>query len=95
MMGFLMFSMVETRSDIAFSTSVASRFSKNPSYQHTEAVKTILYYLKRSREHGITYKGEESLILKGYSDYDWAGDKDSRKSTSGFIFMLNSGPVSW
>lgn len=49
MTGSLIFSMVETRPDIAFATSVASRFAKNPSHQHTEAVKTILRYLKGSR----------------------------------------------
>lgn len=95
MTGSLMFSMVETRPDIAFSTSVASRFSKNPSHQHTEAVKTVLKYLKGSRTRGITYGGEEQLKIQGYSDSDWAGDKESRKSTSGYIFMLNGGPVSW
>ncbi len=98
MTGSLMFSMVETRPDIAFATSVVSRFAKNPSRQHTEAVKTIMRYLKATRTVGITYGNGESsgdLIIKGYSDSDWAGDHATRKSTSGFIFMLNGGPVSW
>ena len=95
MTGSIMFSMVETRPDIAFATSIASRFAKNPDHQHTEAVKTILRYLKGSREREITYSGQEKLLVQGYSDSDWAGDKESRKSTSGFIFMLNGGPVSW
>lgn len=72
MTGSLMFSMVETRPDIAFATSVVSRFSKNPSRQHTEAVKTILRYLKGSRDRGITYGGQERLLPEGYSDSDWA-----------------------
>ncbi len=42
MTGSLIFSMVETRPDIAFATSIASRFAKNLGHQHTEAVKTIL-----------------------------------------------------
>lgn len=95
MTGSLMFSMVKTRRDIAFATSIASRFAKNQGHQHTEAVKTILRYLKGSRECGITYGGQSELLVEGYSDSDWAGDKESRKSTSGFIFMLNGGPVSW
>ncbi len=57
MTGSLMFSMVETRPDIAFATSLVSRFAKNPSNQHTEAVKTILKYLKGSKHRGITYGG--------------------------------------
>lgn len=46
----LMFSMVKTRPNIAFATALVARFSKNPSHQHTEAVKTIFKYLKGSRE---------------------------------------------
>ena len=95
MTGSIMFSMVETRPDIAIATSLVSRFAKNPSHQHTEAVKTILKYFKGSKHRGITYGGDEELKIEGYSDSDWAGDKESQKSTSDFIFMLNGGPISW
>ncbi len=91
----IIFSMVQTRPDISFATSVASRFAKNPGHQHTEAVKTILRFLKSSRDRGIIYGGQDKLLVDGYSDSDWAGDKNSRKSTSDFIFILNRGPVSW
>lgn len=89
-----MFSMVENRPDIAFATSVASRYAKNPSHLHTEAVKTILKYLKGSKDRGIVYGGG-TLAIERYSEYDLAGDKESRKPTSGYIFMLNGEPVSW
>ena len=59
-----------------------------------EAVKTILRYLNTTKDRGIVYGGG-TLDIVGYSDSDWAGDKDSRKSTSGFVFMLNGGPISW
>ena len=55
-------------------------------------------YLKATKTVGITYGGGEggdNLTIRGYSDSDWAGDHATRKSTSGFIFMLNGGPVSW
>lgn len=68
MTGSIMFSMVETRPDIAFATSVAARFAKNPGHQHTEAVKIILRYLKGSRERGITFGGQDKLLVEGYSD---------------------------
>lgn len=57
MVGSIMFSMVETRPDVAFATSIASRFAKNPGHQYMEAVKTILRYLKGTRDRGITYGG--------------------------------------
>lgn len=41
------------------------------------------------------YGGKKELCIKGYSDSDWASDKESRKLTSGYIFMLNGGRVSW
>lgn len=95
MIGSIMFSIVETRLDIAFATSVVSRFAKNPGHQHKEAVNTILRYLKGSRDRSVTYGGEKELRIEDYSDSDWAGDKENRKSTSGYIFRLNRGPVSW
>ena len=99
MTGSLMFSMVETRPDIAFATSVISRFAKNSSRQYTEAVKTIMRYLKAIRSVGITYGGENrggrDLTIKRYSDSDWPGDHATKKSTSGFVFILNGGPVNW
>lgn len=77
MTGSLMFSMVETRSDIVYATSLVSCFAKNPSHQHTKAVKTILQYLKGSRDRRITYGGDEELCVVEYSDFDWAGNKES------------------
>ena len=45
-------------------------------------------------KRGITYGGGD-MSVQGYSDSDWAGDREDRKSTSGYIFMLNNGPISW
>lgn len=93
--GSIMYAMVETRIDIAFATSTVSRFAKNPSSEHFNAIDQILRYLAGSRERGITFGGEKELKLVGYSDSDWAGDHADRKSTSGFVFMLNGGPISY
>lgn len=54
-----------------------------------EAAKTILNYLKGSKLRGMTYGGGEELMIQSYSGTDWARDKESRKSTFGYIFMLN------
>lgn len=95
MMKSLIFSIVETRPDIAFTISIASCFAKNLGYQHTKAIKTILQYLKGLNKQGITYSGQSKLLVEGYFDFDWARAKKSRKSTSDFIFMLNGDPISW
>ena len=92
--GSIMFAMIETRPDIAYATSVVSRHAKNPGKSHMEATKQILRYLSATRDRGITFGGG-NLSIQGYSDSDWAGDKEDRKSTSGYVFMLNNGPISW
>lgn len=66
----IIFSMVETRLDIAFATSVASQFIKNPSHQYTKVVKTIFQYLKGSKKQKITYGSQEELLVQGYIDFD-------------------------
>ena len=92
--GSIMFAMIETRPDIAYATSVVSRHAKNPGKSHMEAAKQILRYLSATRDRGITFGGGD-LSIQGYSDSNWAGDKEDRKSTSGYVFMLNNGPISW
>jgi hypothetical protein len=52
-------------------------------------------YLSGTKGKHITYKALEDKAIKGYSHSDWAGDLDTRCSTSGYIFLLNNGPVSW
>jgi hypothetical protein len=60
------------------------------------AVKRAYRYLQGTRTLSITYtKNEGGAQITGYSDADWAGDKDTRKSTSGYLFMMNGGPISW
>ena len=90
-----MYAMVETRIDIAFATFMVSRFTKNPSSEHFNAIDQILRYLAVSPERGITFGREKELKLIGYSDSDWAGYHADRNPTSRFIFMLNGGPISY
>lgn len=72
-----MFSMVETRLNIAFATSVANQFTKNLSHQYTKAVKTILQYFKGLKKRGIIYGGQNKLLVEGYSNLDRASNKKS------------------
>lgn len=90
-----MFSIIETKPDIIFAISIISRFAKNLRHRYTKVVKTILRYLKGSREYKITYSVQSELLVEEYSDSDWAGGKETRKSILSFIFILNRSPVSW
>ena len=89
--------LVHTRPDLAFSVGYVSRFMEEPHEDHMAAVKQILRYVAETKDKGLFYgrkKGTE-LVLTGFSDSDHAGDVDSRKSTSGIIFFLGDGAVSW
>lgn len=71
-----------------------SRFLSNPGKEHCAAVKWVLRYLKGSSKVGLCFGGGK-LDLEGYTDSDWAGDADSRKSTSGYMFTFAGGAISW
>lgn len=92
--GSLMYAMVNTRPDIAHAVGVVSRFMANPDKEHWEAVKWILRYLKGTTDLALCYGGSD-ICLQGFVDSDLAGDIDSRKSTTGYVFTLGSAAVSW
>lgn len=93
--GSLMFSAICTRVDIAHSVGVVSRYLNNPTISRWNAVKRILKYLLGTSDLGITYRKEESFNLVGFSDSDYASDYNTRHSTSGYLFKLCGGPVTW
>lgn len=64
---------------------------------HWHAVQRIFKYLKETRDYGILYQNSSNnkCNLIGYSDSDFASDLDTRRSTSGYIFLLTNGPVTW
>ena len=92
--GSIMYDVLCARQDVAFALSVTSRFQANPSESHWEAVKCILKYLRRTKDLFLVYGGEE-LKLQGYTDSSFQSDSDDSGSTSGFLFTLNGGAVSW
>jgi len=99
MVGSLLYLASWTRPDIAFAVSELSRFVSNPGKPHLEAAKRVFRYLKKTMNLGLVYRSSPSEMpsntLWGYVDSDWAGCPDSRRSTSGFVFMLNGAAISW
>ena len=92
--GCLMYAMLCSRPDICYTIGLVSRYQSNPSEAHWKAVKRILRYLKGTVDYSLCYQGKD-LLLRGYTDADWAGDVDERKSTSGFVFLLGNSTISW
>ena len=93
--GSLMYAMLCTRPDIAYAVSVTSRYQADPRERHWSTVKSILKYLRRTKDLILSYGCSEELNIQGYTDSDFQSDIDDRKSTSGFIFICNGGAVSW
>jgi len=92
--GSLMYLASATRPDIAFAVSKLSRFVANPGDVHWRAVERIMRYLKGTVNHGLHYTGFPS-VLEGYSDANWISDADEMKATTGYMFTLGGGAVSW
>jgi hypothetical protein len=92
--GSLMYTMVCTRPDIAHAVGVVSRYMNNLGKEHWEAVKWILRYLRGTSTHVLCFGGSNT-ILQGYVDSYMAGDKDNRRSTRGYVFIVGGTIVSW
>ena len=98
--GSLMFAMLLSRPDIAYEVGQVSRFLENPGRKHVMAVKRIIRYLIKTEDYCITY-GKRSQVpsktnqLVCYSDADYAANTDTRRSTTGYVNLMNGGPVTW
>jgi hypothetical protein len=83
-----------TRPDIAHVVGVVSRYMNNLGKEHWEAVKWILMYLRGTTTHALCFGGSDTF-LQGYVDSDMSGDKDNRRSTTGYFFTIGGTTVSW
>ncbi|CAL2224945.1 unnamed protein product [Prunus armeniaca] len=93
--GSVMYAQVCTRPDLAFALSVLGRFQSNPGIAHWNASKKVLRYLQKTKSYVLCYHYVDSLDLVCYSDADLGGCVDDRMSTSGYVFILAGGAVSW
>lgn len=95
LVGSLMYLATGTRPDISYAISNVSKFMEKPTEAHEKAFKRILKYIKGTISHGILFSKQGNHRLYGFSDADYAGDVQTRKSTSGFTFMYNNSMISW
>ncbi|XP_040861423.1 secreted RxLR effector protein 161-like [Glycine max] len=87
-----------TRPDIAYCVRLISRFMEKPKTPHFLEAKRILRYVKGTLDLGILYPYSQKNIegeVFGYSDSDWCGYKDDRKSTTGYVFKFGTSPIFW
>jgi hypothetical protein len=97
--GSLMYAMVCTRPNIAHAVGVLSRYMSKLGKEHWTTIKRVFRYLHGTSSYGLCYQGrpglDRVLDIHGFVDADWAGDMDHRRSTSGYVFNLFGGEISW
>ena len=98
--GALMYLATSTRPDLAFAVGYLSRFVSKPTRKHIGAIKKVLKYLNGTHTNGILYQKpltthESKIKIDGYCDSDWGNDPDTRKSVTGFVFLVAGGAISW
>lgn len=93
--GGLLYCALATRPDIAHAVAILSQHCKSPKAEHWQGIKRVLRYLKHTKEYGLRYKRVDNPRLICYTDADWGGDKSDRRSMSGMVTFLTSGPISY
>ena len=84
-----------TRPDIVQAVNKVCQKLQNPTASDMTSVKHILWYLKGTMHHGLTFINQSSLNLYGFCDADWAGCSNTRRSISGFCIFLGANCISW
>jgi len=92
--GSLLYLSVCTRPDIAYAVGALARYTQHPTKQHWQTTIALLKYLCSTKEMGIVY-GSKEMDMVGYCDADYAGDMDTRRSTTGYVFSMHGGAISW
>eukprot|EP00795_Rhopilema_esculentum_P007133 gene7133-biopygen8536 len=95
MIGSLLYAAIATRPDIAQAVGALSQFNSAPTEAHLTAVKRVFRYLKGTINLSLVYKKSESKEVTGFSDASWADDMQNRHSTTGNVFMMAGGAISW
>ena len=96
--GSVMWPAMQTRPDIAYIAGVLSKYLCNPLPEHINAALRVVRYLQGTENLGICFTGSRDsndLDFKAYADSSYADDPDTRRSTSGYVFMLAGGPIAW
>ena len=96
LLGQALFIAITTRPDIATAVSACGKFAMNPGPKHWSALLQIASYLIATKDFVLTLGGHfNHVTISAFSDADWAGDLDNRRSRSGYLVCLNSSSVIW
>ena len=85
--------LAHTRPYIVYAVGVVSQFMHNPQVEHMDAAMRVVRYLKGSPGRGVVFRQNGNLEIQGYTDADWAGNSNGRRSTSGYFTMVGGNLV--
>jgi hypothetical protein len=96
-LGAIMYPMLGTRPDLAYAVGALGRHAANPGEDHERALDRVFRYLQATKDWHLTYQRGTpgGLTLTGYVDADWANELSDRSSTSGYVYRLAGGAISW
>jgi RNA:NAD 2'-phosphotransferase (TPT1/KptA family) len=95
LVGMLSHYTTQTRPDLALSVAQLQRFTKDPRPQHWKAAERVVRYIAGTKNYGLRFTKDGFKEIVGYSDSDWAGRVDDRKSTSGYVFSFMGAAIAW
>ena len=94
-LGSVMWGQLATHPNLSFSVSLLARFQSNPGIDHWNALMHVMGYIKNTIDYGLTYSRDSNLSPTAFVDADYGGCKDTRRSTSGYVFTMAGGAVTW
>ncbi len=94
-LGSVMWEQLATRPDLSFAVSLLSRFQADPGIKHWHALMHIIGYIKNTMDYGLTYSRDHDITPLAYVDADYGGCRDTRRSTSGYVFTMARGAITW
>ena len=92
--GGVLWPVVVLRPDIGYTVGILSQFIQNPGQTHWEALKWVISYLNTTKDLWLTFGGGSKLLIEGFCNVDWVGQKDQH-SILGYLFFFGQGIVSW
>jgi histone deacetylase 1/2 len=84
-----------TRPDLSFAVNKVCQYLHEPRSSHWSAVKRILRYVRHTLDGGLRFRSSPSTLLSAFSDADWAGSADDRRSTGGYAIFYGGNLIAW
>ena len=94
-LGSVMWGQLATRPDLSFAVSLLSRFQSNPGLEHWKGLMHVIGYIRNTLDYSLTYTCDADVTPTAFVDSDYGGCRDTRRSTSGYVFIMAGAPVTW